>query len=167
MSPTTDEYVLSRLGSMEALLKTFCATIEDDRKVSARMAAVKEQAAINSIFSAVKGAMEVERENNRHFFNSLESRLASCTAIQDAAIDVVKNDLGEMRIEVTSHGAHVKAQLDLNESITRQLETVITEVQKLVHDPGEKAKKVLQLVGAGAVPVAGYGLFELVKALIK
>jgi hypothetical protein len=71
-----------------------------------------------------------------------------------------------MRIEVTSHGAHIKAQGAINEEISIKLKNVHEAVRKLTDAPGNKAKKVLQTVGAVSLPVAGYGIFAFIKWLV-
>ena len=166
MSPSTDDYVLARLASVEATIKSYCASVEEWKEANHRLGQAREQSIINSVFGAVKTAMGDERENSRNLFASLEAKLSSYTTIQDSAIDSMRSDLSEMRIEVTSHGAHIKAQNEINAEITRKLKAVHDAVHKMTDAPGEKAKKTLQLVGAGAVPVAGYGLFTLLKHLL-
>jgi hypothetical protein len=161
-----EEYILGRLESFETMLRTMKDGLDEDKQIASRSLAVRDQAMINSIFKAVKDAMAEERENNRNLFASFESKLASCTTIQDSAIDMIKSDLEGFRIDLSSHGTMIKRHSDAIEDHGKELAAVKKEVKKMIDDPGNKAKTVLQAVGAGAIPVAGYGIFALVKSMI-
>lgn len=165
MSATTDEYVLARLESVEATIKAYCASVEQWKEGNARLGQAREQSIINSIFEAVQKAMIGERENSRNLFASLESKLASCTTIQDSAIDIIKSDVGEMRIEVTSHGTKIKQLAESHKGMDSRVDGLYKTVKTLIDAPGNKAKRILQTVGAGAIPVLGYGIYELLRSL--
>jgi hypothetical protein len=158
-----DDYVLARLASVEASIKAYCEAMQEDRNASHRLCLVREQSIINSVFEAVRKAMAEERENSRNMFASLESKIHACTTIQDSAIDTMKSDLGEMRIETTSHDTKIKILREDHDRLELDFDAVEKTVKELIGGPGDKAKRVLQTVGAGAVPVAGYGLFKLLE----
>lgn len=160
---TTDDYVLARLDSVEATIKAYCAAMAEDRVATHKLSLAREQSLINSVFEAVRKAMAEERENNRNLFASFEAKLSACTTIQDSVIDVMKSDVGEMRIEVTSHDTKIKILREDHDRLTINFDELESTVEKLVGGPGDKAKKTLQAVGAGAVPIAGYGIFKLLE----
>lgn len=162
----TDDYVLARLASVEATITAYCKAVEEWKEANSRLGAVREQSIINSVFAAVQKAMENERENSRNLFASLEAKLSSCTTIQDSAIDIVKSDLSTARVSIESHDTWIDIHKDHHVDLEKELDAVKKTVRKMVDDPGNKAKKVLQNVGAGAIPVAGYGLYMFFKSIL-
>jgi uncharacterized protein YdiU (UPF0061 family) len=160
----SDDYVLARLASVEASIKSYCEAMQEDRNASNRLSMMREQSLVNSVFEAVRKAMSEERENSRNMFASLESKIHACTTIQDSAIDIMKSDMGEMRIEVTSHDTKLKMQREDFSRLSLDFTEIEKAVKELVGGPGDKAKRTLQAVGAGAVPVAGYGLYKLFES---
>lgn len=156
-------YLCAQLKQQGEAFDAFRASSIEDRQSMLQYSKAREQSVINAAREAVREAMREEREADESrrareheyieaLFSGIDSRLHSCTSIQDAAIDQMRSDLGEMRIEVTGTSTHAK-----------KIPALETRLDVLEKRPGNQAIAALSLVAGAAVAVGVPAAWEWLK----
>jgi len=185
------EFILGKLAAFEAGQTAFLDLQREKEESSARIAAVRDREMLATIASAVEKSVEkassVQAQILESRFGQLAAEIKAMVEPTRACIDeesrrrelleaevaqkpdreefeslVKKQDRDRHDIETQTTGAVAALRTDIFDE-----GGVEPRLRAIEDAPGKKARRVLEMAGAAAIPVAGYGLVEFFKSIMN